>query len=106
MTHEKDDLLPEGQAGQEDRVEAGDGHGGDDHEERVDVGDVVLAVAGVEDGGRDERGHDEEEHVHADLSGRSVSRGSRSGRVVGSLLGDLTGSDQDQDEPVEVEVVR
>lgn len=56
-------MLPGGAVGEENRVEAGDGHGTDTHEKTVDVGDVNLAIRGVEDGGGDERHHEKAEEV-------------------------------------------
>lgn len=67
-THKYDKLLPGGQGGEEDRVQAGDGHGRRAHEQGIDVGDLVLgrgSVRSVKDARKDQRRERKDEEVDA-----------------------------------------
>lgn len=67
-THKYDKLLPGGQGGEEDRVQAGDGHRRRAHEQGIDVGDLVLGrgpVRRVKDARKDQRRKGKDEEVDA-----------------------------------------
>lgn len=53
---EQDSLLPRSQAAQVHRRQPAHHHGADTVEERVDKGDLVTSIAGVEDDGEKQRG--------------------------------------------------